>query len=88
MRQKVKYIDWTDDKGNMGTSFVIMLEAESISEAFKEYEEIKFSNTFEPTKRTRPTLGQLIGEPKEKRDQLAEVDREAALSDRDSDFCT
>ncbi len=50
MRQKVKYIDWTDDLGNMGTSFVIMLEAESIEEAFREYEDIKFYNTFEPIK--------------------------------------
>jgi hypothetical protein len=50
MKQRVKYIDWTGDLGNMGTSFVIMLEAESISEACKEYEDIKFSNTFEPMK--------------------------------------
>jgi len=34
----------------MGTSFVIMLEAESIEEAFREYEDIKFYNTFEPIK--------------------------------------
>tara|TARA_R110000744_G_scaffold82674_1_gene162462 strand:+ start:1137 stop:1319 length:183 start_codon:yes stop_codon:yes gene_type:complete len=47
MDHKIKYIDWKDDRGNMGTSFAIIMHARSIKEAVEEYEDIKFSHTFE-----------------------------------------
>ena len=49
MNHKIKYIDWSDDRGNMGTSFAIILQADNIPEAVKEYEDIKFSHTFDST---------------------------------------
>jgi hypothetical protein len=32
-KRKVSYIDWQDDEGNCGTSYAIILEAESKEEA-------------------------------------------------------
>ena len=50
MDHKIKYIDWSDDGENMGTSFAIILQADNIPEAVKEYEDIKFSHTFDTMK--------------------------------------
>jgi hypothetical protein len=51
MDNKITYIDWEDNEGNMGTSFAIILEAESRAEAVKEYERIKSLNT--PSAKTK-----------------------------------
>jgi hypothetical protein len=45
MENKITYIDWEDAEGNMGTSFAIILKAESKEDAVREYDRIKSLNT-------------------------------------------
>ncbi len=43
--RKVSYIDWQDDEGNCGTSYAIILEAESKEEAEVELSALTNHNT-------------------------------------------
>jgi hypothetical protein len=42
--RKVSYIDWQDDEGNCGTSYAIILEAESKEEAEVELSSLTNNN--------------------------------------------
>jgi len=46
---KVSYIDWQDDEGNCGTSYAIILEAESKEEAEVELSALT-NNNYQPSR--------------------------------------